>query len=172
MVASLTSRDEILNTNRYIRDASLGTSPSPSTDSASMVGNPESRPSTPIDDIRTFFDLPPSRASTPMLVDEQVMSGTGQSGEPAPQAAEAPQCQIFGCDRHPRINGRNLIPYLPIITSRAALIRASLVERRAEREYLTSRIDSVLRDIGELSRQLDTMEALRVIRAANQERSS
>jgi len=151
-------------------DASLGTSRSPSEGSASLVGNPESGPSTPFEDIRTFFDVPSSRGSTPMLVDEQDMLGTGQSGETAPEEAERPQCDT-GCVRHPPI-GPNLIAYLPIITSRAALIRASLIERRAEREYLISRIDSVLRDLGELSRQLDTMEALKVIRAANRASSS
>ena len=52
------------------------------------------------------------------------------------------------------INGQNLVLFLPIITSRAALLRGALAERRAKREYVRSRVDSVVQNMAELQRQL------------------
>ena len=126
----------------------------------SLFAIPESRPPTPLAYPNSFFDIPASRPSTPMLVDEKTSSSPHQT--PAVEStADTPA-------RHntPPINGRNLIPFLPIITSRAALIRGALLERKSEQVYLRSKIDSVLQDMAELQRQLDTMGALRVIRRA------
>lgn len=175
-----------ITTPRIVRsDASLGlgTLPSPSMDSASVFDIPESRPSTPICYTNSSFDIPASRPSTPMLVDDQDISSSHTSpissfstegrepSEPALVTAQPSHPQ----PPHPQpppINGRNLIPLLPIITSRAALMRLALLERRAEAAYISSRIDSVVQDMAELQRQMDTMDALRIIRAAERQRSS
>jgi len=152
----------------------LGTPPSPSLDSTSISTSvfhiPESRPPTPIAYPATLFDIPPSRPPTPMVVDDTfpIITEAGQADESAFQtAAHTPRRQ-----KTPPINGRNLIPFLPIITSRAALIRGALLERRSEQVYLRSKIDSVLQDMAELERQMDTMDAFRVIRAAEEQQKS
>ena len=138
--------------------------PSPMYDPHALFDIPESRPPTPISHHHRL-DIP----STPMLVDydtSPVMTAT-EIPSPLPPATAGPSHP-----QTPPINGRNLIPFLPIITGRAALIRGALLERKSERLYLRSKMDSVLQDMAELKRQLDTMDVFRVIRAAEEEQGS
>ena len=154
-------------------DLSEGTAQSPYMDSTSLFDIPESQPLTPSSESDIFFELPSSRLPTPMLVDatdgpqstSRPTPSTAPS-QPSPSMPQPSQHQAPGRHNTPPINGRNLIPFLPIITSHAALLRGALAERRAEREYVRSRIDSVVQDMAELQRQLDSMDVFRVIRAA------
>jgi hypothetical protein len=126
-------------------DATLGlaTHPSPSTDLANL------------------FDIPDSRPSTPMLVDDQNISSSSKTeGRHASEPAQPSQPEPPRRQPPP-----NMIRFLPIISGRAVLMRSALSERRAEAAYIRSKIDSVKQDMAELSRQLDTMEALRVMRS-------
>jgi len=150
--------------------------PSPMYDPHALFDIPESRPPTPISH-PNGLDIP----FTPMLVDydtSPVITAT-QIPSPLPPATagpshrQTPPATAGPSHRQtPPINGRNLIPFLPIITGRAALIRGALLERKSERLYLRSKMDSVLQDMAELKRQLDTMDAFRVIRAAEEQQGS
>jgi hypothetical protein len=145
--------------------------PSPLYDPHALFDIPESQPPTPISHCPAL-DIPASQPSTPMLVDYEtspVITAAGQANNTSPFQPAAPPPSH---PKTPPINGRNLIPFLPIITGRAALIRGALSERKSERLHLRSKIDSVLQDMAELERQLDTMDAFRVIRAAEEQQRS
>ena len=164
---------------RTDKDLSEGTAHCPYiVDSASLFDIPGSRPLTPSSESDILFSLPSSRPPTPMLVDatdgpqsaSRPTPSTAPS-QPSPSTPQPSQPQAPGRHNTPPINGRNLVPFLPIITSRAALLRGALAERRAEREYVRSRVDSVLQDMAELQRQLDAMDAFRVIKAAERQKA-
>jgi hypothetical protein len=69
----------------------------------------------------------------------------------------------------PAIQGENLVPFLPIITSRAALLRSVLAEREMELSYVKNQMDSVLTDMAEVHCQMLALGALKAMRLAAEE---
>jgi hypothetical protein len=61
-------------------------------------------------------------------------------------------------------NGDALIPYLPVILSRAALLRAHLAEIYQHRMFTKRRIDDILCDIAEVDRRIAGLRVLQILR--------
>lgn len=60
--------------------------------------------------------------------------------------------------------GRNLIPYLPVILSRASLLRAQLAQLITEKEFIKGQIDEAVTRIAEVDRYLYGLRALQLVR--------
>jgi hypothetical protein len=59
---------------------------------------------------------------------------------------------------------KNLIPYLPVILSRASLLRAQLAQLITERDFIKGQIDGAVTRIAEVDRYLYGLRALQLMR--------
>ena len=68
------------------------------------------------------------------------------------------------------VDGYAMLPFLPIITSPAARLRAILGERMTEAAIILTQLDTVRTQIAEVDRQIMALEALKEMRAAADEK--
>ena len=67
--------------------------------------------------------------------------------------------------------GETLMPYLPVLLSRAALHRAHLAEVMVERDFINRRIYELITHIAEIDRSISGLRALQIVRRATEKGS-
>ena len=118
-------------------------------------------PPSPIEDLMDVCNIPPSplpAADLHPAIPNTLPDAGPSMVDPQPQDESAPE-------RHRmKILRQNLTPFLPVILSRASLLRAQLAQFITERDFIKGRHDDTVTHIAELDRYLYGVRALQLMR--------
>jgi len=118
-------------------------------------------PLSPMADLMDFCDIP----NSPILAAEVHPGIQNPVADAGPSIIDT-QLQEENTAERPSLKtiGRNLIPYLPIILSRASLLRAQLAQLITEKDFIKGQIDGALTRVAEVDRYLYGLRALQLMR--------
>jgi len=118
-------------------------------------------PLSPIADQMDVCDLPPSPFPAPNL--HPGIPNTVPHAGPSTVDTQL-QDENTAERRSLKTLRKNLIPYLPVILSRASLLRAQLAQLITERDFIKGQIDGAVTRIAEVDRYLYGLRALQLMR--------
>ena len=118
-------------------------------------------PLSPMADLMDFCDIP----NSPILAAEVHPGIQNPVADAGPSIIDT-QLQEENTAERPSLKtiGRNLIPYLPIILSRASLLQAQLAQLITEKDFIKGQIDGALTRVAEVDRYLYGLRALQLMR--------
>jgi len=118
-------------------------------------------PPSPIDELMDLCDIPPSTI-LPADVHPEIPHTSLEAG---PSMVDPQLHNENPAERRSlKMIRKNLIPYLPVILSRASLLRAQLAQLITERDFIKGQIDGAVTRIAEVDRYLYGLRALQLMR--------
>jgi hypothetical protein len=124
----------------------------------------DSPPLTPMADLMDLCDIP---NSPPAEVHPEAQNSVVDTGPSNVDSRDLGRNTAEG--QSLKTMSKNLVPYLPIILSRASLLRAQLAQVIMERDFVRGQIDMGVTRIAEVDRYLYGLRALQLMRQSTEE---